>query len=864
MIFNIGNTLLSRYTLVSLLLDRPGLTAWHAHDRVLAQDCQLFITNQISTAEQVQNLASWLGASRNRHFTKVQHLHAEDDVCIVVTDIDDGVSLSDYLATDAPVSVDAMRTIIGETTTAAVELQNMGFQHRRLGAEFVRVGRMAITLADLPVSPLFSYPYLGLSAHDIALSSQATVLRQLGMLLYQMITRMPFIPGQTTSTSTLDAARIDIPDEFRILCMRTLGLRDDSDPTPAVPVVTTDEFLALLGPWKPASSLTAKDLLLPESGVSESIQDATIATIARADLAPVPKSLMTFDATKHQGGKKPGWNGNNLFQPDQVENLPASDTAMYDAFSIGSDTASDSSLSMSSNPAADILNASGLEPIPFPTGEFAPSNASADPAFGKGSAPAIDAQRNTDAAYNHFGSPQHDGAQPASANDAATQVLGSGAASSSMDGSSLSSSDKPTLALDRASLRNATTLVAPSLVNSDHEPLGDAEARTMAIPENVIMAAQPNPADFSKHQPAHAKTTAGPGDVPQHSSSASAPSAAATDLAAAVDAARARQTESTANSESHSAQGPQGAPSAVNDMPTVAIRGPQAQQALRAQAASAGASTKRVTPSGDTRPSVIPSTQPIAVMPTVPNRSLANLERNTAEYKEQHYHRRHSTTPPSFKPAEPAYAAQANSPGNTDTYTEIGDKAERKAGRRVAIIALIAALVIVVLLTVSAISGALQNILLNKNDHSIWPSDLAAASSSTASETESSSSTASSSSSTPTPTNTTAYKVTSIDFVSKPNGLNGYAFPVTLSQEEPVSRIVIASPSSGGTLSIYANSDASNPQNGAAVGTASFDSSGTTTVTLTKTTTMSKFVIWVNSSDMPASGTLRINNVTVY
>ena len=100
--------------------------------------------------------------------------------------------------------------------------------------------------------------------------------------------------------------------------------------------------------------------------------------------------------------------------------------------------------------------------------------------------------------------------------------------------------------------------------------------------------------------------------------------------------------------------------------------------------------------------------------------------------------------------------------------------------------------------------------------------------------------------------------------MSNPNGLEGYAFPVTLSQEEPVSRIVISSPSSGGTLSIYANSDASNPQNGAAVGSASFDSSGTTTVTLTKTTNMSKFVIWVGSSDMPTNGTLRINNVTAY
>lgn len=855
MIFNIGNTLLSRYTLVSLLLDKPGLTAWHAHDRVLAQDCQLFITNQISTSDQVQNLASWLGASRNRHFTKVQHLHAEDDVCVVVTDIDDGVSLSDYLATDAPVSVDAMRTIIGETATAAVELQNAGFQHRRLLAEFVRVGRNAITLADLPVSPLFSHPYLGLSAHDIMLSSQATVLRQLGMLLYQMITRMPYIPGQTTSTSTLDAARIAIPDEFRILCMRTLGLQDDSDPTPNVPVVTTDEFLALLGPWKPASALTSKDLLLPESGVSESIQDATLATIARSDLAPVPKSLLTFDATKHPNpNRKNAWNGNNLFQPDQVENLPASDTAMYDAFSIGSDTMGDSSISMSNNPAADILNASGLEPIPFPTGEFATSDNS--PALNNSAIPSVGAQ-NADAAHQ-LGAARNT-AQGVPATDAATQVLGSGTRDSGF-----ADSDKPTLALDRASLRNATTIVSPSLVSGDQNPLRDANANTVAIPGNGIMASQPDPANFSKHQPAHASAAH---QQDQQGQAANGSSTAASSLAAAVDAARAHANAGT------SSAGDQGsaAPSPVNEMPTVAIPGRQAQQSLRGQAAAAGAqsgsrpgSNAHAHAGGDVRPSVIPTTQPMAVMPTVPNRSLANLERNTAEYKEQHYHRRHTATPPSFKPTEPAYAAKSDDYGNTDTYTSVAAKKERKGGRRLAIVSLIIVLVLIVVLTVSAISGAFQNILLNKNDHSTWPSDLAAATSSTATESESSSSSASSSSATPSPTNTTAYTVTSINFVSNPNGLEGYAFPVTLSQEDPVSRIVISSPSSGGTLSIYANSDANNPQNGAAVGSASFDSSGTTTVTLTKTTTMSKFVIWVSSSDMPSNGTLRINNVTAY
>lgn len=773
MIFNIGNTLLSRYTLVSLLLDKPGLTAWHAHDSVLAQDCQLFITNQKSTAEQVQNLASWLGGTRNPHFTQVQHLHAENSVCVVVTDLDDGMSLSDYLATDAPMSTAAMRTIIGSVTTAVTELQDAGFQHRALSSEFVRLGRQRITIADLPVSPLFSYPYLGLSASDIMQSTQATVLRQLGMLLYQMITRMPYIPGQTTSSSTLDASGIDIPDEFRILCTRTLGLRDDGDVMPPVPIVTIDEFLALLGPWKPASSLTDRDMLLPASAVSESIQDATIATISREDLVPIPASIMNFDATKsgHQNAhRRANWSENPLFQRDQVEDLPASDTAMYDEFSI-SDTMNDSSVRMPAvnQPIADSDTNAGFGMGGFGGGAAAGAAGMAGAGVGAGSA---------------------------------SDVNGASGARNAASGSV---NARPTVPLDVSAFRNGSA---------------STQASTMALPADAQMTVNDAP---TATEPAILTRSDG---TPAAGNSAAGAATAASSNAASSNSPSSNGAQPLANlaAGSHSTD------------------------------ANGDASAQSGSADGSARPSIIPTTQPIAILPTVPNRSLANLENRTTQYQEQHYH--HRPAPPSFAPQDDAESS------TTMTAIGIDDENENKGGHRAAIITLVIVFLVLLALIVSVATGLVKNSFTD--DHSVWPSDLAAAGSSTDETTSESSSTTQTTTTSSTPTNTTAYKVTGINYQQNPAGLKGYAFAVTLSQAEPVSKIVISSNAQGGMMSIYADSDFTTPQNGAAVASGAFDASGTTTLTLTKTTTTQKFVIWIDQGNFPTNGQLYINSITVY
>lgn len=725
MIFNVGDTLLSRYRLVSPILDKPGISAWHANDQILAQDCQLFVTNQVSTAPRIQSLASWLGSTRNARFTQVQHLHAENSVCVIVTDTDGGVSLSDYLATDAPLSVDAMRTIMGEVTTAALDMDKVGIEHGSLTSEFIRMGADAVTIADLPVSPLFVAPRLGLPAES-ADSPLARTLRELGMLLYQMITRMPYIPGQTTSASTLDAARIALPDEFRILCTRTLGLKEEDEAEPPIPMVTVDEFRDLLEPWKPVKELTDKDISLPSSAVSESIQDARIVTVPDDDLVPIPNSIMTYDPHRTQ---RPDWESPMFFQADRVQTVPATGTAMYQEFALG-----------------DTMDSSTQLPV-----VTAPLSA-------------------TETVRVKTGPRPIDPANPV----------------------------KPTVALDVSAYRNK-----------------DA-------------------ADEDKSD--------GEGNAPRTLASVGA---------------NAR----TAGGESGSATSDSG--KAAKDPGKDPAKGGQAMDSTD----SNGDSPHSNDASGQrkTRPSVIPPTQPVALSSTMPNRSLADLEHRTAEAK--------NTQPPRIPPERDVDESASMTFTSDFSDTDTAAKSRPNVAIALMVIALIALVVFGAFVATGLFqgNGTMTNPFAGDRGNT-WPSDLPNPDQPRVTETPDAEPTAEETTETPTPTptptptNTNPYagrwsyagKLTGVD------GVAGYAFIVTLSQSEPVSRIVLDSPSVGGTIYVYADSTSSSPQNGSPVGTGTFDASGTTTVTLNSTVNTQSLSIWISSSDFPTNGILRMNGITVY
>lgn len=93
----LGDIILDRYALVSPLREEAGLQAWHASDRILARDCQLFIVRDSRFLPEVNTISSTLALSRIRKFTPVLKLHHIDDVAIIITELDSGVTLSDYM-----------------------------------------------------------------------------------------------------------------------------------------------------------------------------------------------------------------------------------------------------------------------------------------------------------------------------------------------------------------------------------------------------------------------------------------------------------------------------------------------------------------------------------------------------------------------------------------------------------------------------------------------------------------------------------------------------------------------------------------------------------------------------------------------
>ena len=97
----LGDTISNRYVLVSPLREETGLQVWKASDHVLARDCQLFIVSSSKALQEVNATASMLAISHDSHFTKVLQLQHAGQVALVVTQLDEGMTLSEYLALNA-------------------------------------------------------------------------------------------------------------------------------------------------------------------------------------------------------------------------------------------------------------------------------------------------------------------------------------------------------------------------------------------------------------------------------------------------------------------------------------------------------------------------------------------------------------------------------------------------------------------------------------------------------------------------------------------------------------------------------------------------------------------------------------------
>ncbi len=302
----LGDTIISRYVLVSPLCEEQGLQVWKATDQILDQECQLFIILDASAVGEADTAASVIAASTGHRCTPILHIHHEDNALIIVTEPDTGVSLAEYLdggqfgtlgydairsiigdtaytvrhlmdngiivtEPDTGVSLaeyldggqfgtlgyDAIRSIIGDTAYTVRHLMDNGVVHHAISANTVRVSTSGIQLADTPVSMMIadSVAYAGSS------SAEELAICQLSALLYRLLTHRRY-----EAASDMEALPEDTPYEFRLICSRGLRIGDEA------PLASIPEFMALLNAWVTVPELGDQHLPLPTATGQASVQ----------------------------------------------------------------------------------------------------------------------------------------------------------------------------------------------------------------------------------------------------------------------------------------------------------------------------------------------------------------------------------------------------------------------------------------------------------------------------------------------------------------------------------------------------------------------------------------------------------------
>lgn len=281
----LGDTVINRYTLVSSLREEPGLTAWKANDSVLAHDCQLFVVTNPAILQQVNDTASSLALSKDPRFADVLQLEHVGDVAIVVTELDPGISLREYMADPArTLTYDAMRSIIGDAAVGTRALLADGLAHHAISCDTVRIARRGLELADGPVSAALVEP----TAAPEHVTGEPLMIRQLASVLYSMLTHEVHEPGAGYDLNRLPG---DMPGEFRMIVKRGLDLHEGDDGSQ--PLVSVDELIALLGWWAAVQDLGDDKISRPSKDGECSIVTVAVAPVDQNHLLSMPEGIVT-------------------------------------------------------------------------------------------------------------------------------------------------------------------------------------------------------------------------------------------------------------------------------------------------------------------------------------------------------------------------------------------------------------------------------------------------------------------------------------------------------------------------------------------------------------------------------------------
>lgn len=263
----LGDIILNRYALISPLREEAGIQVWKASDRILARDCQLFIVRDRRFLPEVNTISSTLALSRIRKFTPVLKIHNIDDVAIIITELDSGITVDDYIKShSSTLSYEAIRSIVAEAANALSKLLTSGITHYAISTNTVRITNNGVELACAPISPLLKDVTVEYSKQDsqnkqdkpntknkqdaqdsqnsqdsqnksenqnkseeqsknLPQSVENIATHQLSALLYALLTRT----GYTQNNTVFNVSRLadGVPGEFVMICKRGLSSAKD-------------------------------------------------------------------------------------------------------------------------------------------------------------------------------------------------------------------------------------------------------------------------------------------------------------------------------------------------------------------------------------------------------------------------------------------------------------------------------------------------------------------------------------------------------------------------------------------------------------------------------------------------------------
>lgn len=324
----LGDIILNRYALISPLREEAGIQVWKASDRILARDCQLFIVRDRRFLPEVNTISSTLALSRIRKFTPVLKIHNIDDVAIIITELDSGITVDDYIKShSSTLSYEAIRSIVAEAANALSKLLASGITHYAISTNTVRITNNGVELACAPISPLLKDITVEYSKQDsqdkqdkpstknkqdaqdsqnsqdsqnksenqnkseeqsknLPQSVENIATHQLSALLYALLTRT----GYTQNNTVFNVSRLadGVPGEFVMICKRGLSSAKDSS---IIPMASIGELLALLGTYTPVKKLSEKDIILNNDASESSIQKALLLPCKDNDLIDFPEGL---------------------------------------------------------------------------------------------------------------------------------------------------------------------------------------------------------------------------------------------------------------------------------------------------------------------------------------------------------------------------------------------------------------------------------------------------------------------------------------------------------------------------------------------------------------------------------------------